>query len=165
MDELLEAYSIDSVHQSRAIFNLLFMLSNRLQTLFDQEIPLLSLKQFLLLSTIRPLHEPQSLTECGQLLGCSRQNIKKLALALEQKGFVTINEHPSRHRSLTIQTTSKADAYFEGEFSVFRDELKHLFSVYTEEEIERLFSLLKKMLEGTDALENAARKRKETSRS
>ena len=66
------------------------MPGNQLQTIFDSRIPALSLKQFMLLSVARQAGEPMTFTQLGALLGCSRQNIKKLAEALVKKGFVTI---------------------------------------------------------------------------
>ena len=52
--------------------------------IFDSRIPALSLKQFMLLSVARQAGEPMTFTQLGALLGCSRQNIKQLAEALEK---------------------------------------------------------------------------------
>ena len=47
----------------------------------------ISMKQWLLLAMTECCPEPRTLTNIGNLMGCSRQNVKKLALALEKKGF------------------------------------------------------------------------------
>ena len=39
------------------------------------------------------IYNELTLTEAGKLLGCSRQNVTKLAEALERKGWVSV--HPS----------------------------------------------------------------------
>lgn len=62
---------------------MLFILTNKLQTLFDSRIPDVTLKQFMLLSLLHQADEPQTLTQLGDLLGCSRQNVKKLAQGLQ----------------------------------------------------------------------------------
>ena len=152
-NELIQKFSGSTPDQCKAIFNLLFILTNRLQTVFDQQIPELTLRQFMLLSTIRPLQKPLSLGECGNLLGCSRQNVKKLALSLEQKGFVTIQSNPDRPRSLMILPTEKADQFFEGEFAPYREQLNELFASLKEEEIQTLFSLVVNLLSGVEVFE------------
>ncbi|MCI8876588.1 MAG: HTH domain-containing protein [Lachnospiraceae bacterium] len=59
------------------MFSTIFIAGNRLQALFDNRIPQVSLKQFMLLSILRQSEEPMTFTQLGTLLGCSRQNIKK----------------------------------------------------------------------------------------
>lgn len=59
--------------QSKAIFSTLFITGNKLQTLFDREI---ALKQFMLLSILRQSKEQLKFIQLGNLLGCSRENIK-----------------------------------------------------------------------------------------
>ena len=126
----------------------MFIASNKLQTIFDKHIPLLSLKQFMLLSIVRQSKEQMTFTQLGELLGCSRQNIKKLAEALAKKGFVTIEQSPQDTRAMCICPTEKV------EFFSYQEELKFLFEVYTEDETETLFRLLSKLYAGIENLEN-----------
>ncbi len=151
--DLCKRFSDTTENQKKAIFNTLFIAGNKLQTLFDNHIPEISLKQFLLLSTVRQSREPLTFTELGRLLGCSRQNIKKLAALLEKKGFFTIRQSPRDTRALCICPTKKADAYFQNEFSRYQDELQYLFEVYTTEEIAALYGLLTRLYEGIEHLE------------
>jgi len=51
----------------------------------------------------------QNLTNVGNLMGCSRQNVKKLALALEKKGFVRLLS--SSNNSVLIELTEEAKRY------------------------------------------------------
>lgn len=142
----------------RAIFNLLFMLTNRIQNLFDARIPEVTLRQFMLLSTLHGLEQPLSLGECGKMLGCSRQNVKKLALSLEKKGFVHIETNPDRPRALMILLTDKADACFDGAFAPYREQLGELFTGLNEDQTLALFEMLLSLLNGADLLEKAAMK-------
>ena len=90
LNELITRFSHDSESQKKAIFSTLFIAGNKLQTLFDKHIPEISLKQFMLLSIVRQSEKQLTFTQLGTLLGCSRQNIKKLADVLMKKGFITI---------------------------------------------------------------------------
>lgn len=152
-DDLIAKFSGSTENQRKAIFSTLFIAANKLQTLFDNHIPEISLKQFMLLSIVRQSEERLTFTQLGNLLGCSRQNIKKLADQLMKKGFITIRQSPQDTRAMCICPTKKVSDYFAEDFSQYQEELKYLFEVYTDKEIETLFLLLSKLYAGIDNLE------------
>ena len=82
IQELITRFSDTRENQQKAVFSTLFIAGNRLQTVFDNHIPEISLKQFMLLSIVRQSPEQLTFTQLGDILGCSRQYIKKLADAL-----------------------------------------------------------------------------------
>lgn len=161
--ELRARFSDTTESQRKAIFSSLFIAANKLQTLFDNHIPQISLKQFMLLSIVRQSGEPLTFTQLGNILGCSRQNIKKLAEILEKKGFVTIQQSPHDTRAMCICPTEKVNDYFANDFSEYQEELKYLFEVYSDKEIETLFILLSKLYEGIDHLEKRITNRENVS--
>ncbi|WP_286072694.1 MarR family winged helix-turn-helix transcriptional regulator [Faecalibaculum rodentium] len=150
---LAEKFSDSPARQGRAVFSMLFILTNRLQTLFDNHIPEVTLKQFMLLSVIRQADQPKTLTEMGTFLGCSRQNVKKLAEVLERKGFVSISRSPKDPRATVIAPAEKADRFFREDFRKYQDELQELFTVYSADQLRELLWLLTRMVEGVDRLE------------
>ncbi len=156
INDLCKKFSGTAENRQKAIFNTLFIAGNKLQTIFDSRIPQISLKQFLLLSMIRQTEEQLTFTQLGNLLGCSRQNIKKLAAVLEKKGFITICQSAADARALCICPTEKVNDFFQNDFSVYQKELNYLFEVYTEEEVTTLFNLLMKLYQGIDNLEQRA---------
>ncbi len=152
-DDLTAKFSNSTENQRKAIFSTLFIAGNKLQTLFDNHIPEMSLKQFMLLSIVRQSKETLTFTQLGNLLGCSRQNIKKLADVLMKKGFITIQQSPHDTRAVCICPTEKVNDYFVNDFFKYQEELKYLFEVYTDKEIETLFTLLSKLYAGIENLE------------
>lgn len=152
-EDLVTKFSGSTENQRKAIFSTLFIAGNKLQTLFDNHIPKVSLKQFMLLSIVRQSKEPLTFTQLGNLLGCSRQNVKKLADVLAKKGFITIEQSPLDTRAMCICPTEKVNDYFQNDFLEYQEELKYLFAVYTEKEIETLFILLSKLYAGIENLE------------
>ena len=151
--DLTRRFSDTVENQRKAIFSTLFIAGNKLQTLFDNHIPEVSLKQFMLLSIVRQADEQLTFTQLGNLLGCSRQNIKKLADVLMKKGFIVIRQSPCDTRAMCICPTEKVNIFFQNEFSKYQEELKYLFEVYTDEEIQTLFILLSKLYAGIENLE------------
>lgn len=153
LEDLVTRFSGTTEKQRKAIFSSLFIVGNKLQTIFDNHIPQISLKQFMLLSIVRQSKEPLTFTQLGNILGCSRQNIKKLAEILEKKGFVIMQKSPHDTRAMCICPTDKVNDFFENDFLKYQEELQYLFEVYTDEEIETLFILLSKMYAGIENLE------------
>ncbi|MDE6202136.1 MAG: MarR family transcriptional regulator [Lachnospiraceae bacterium] len=153
LDDLVAKFSDTSENQRKAVFSTLFIAGNKLQTLFDNHIPGISLKQFMLLSIVRQSEEHLTFTQLGSLLGCSRQNIKKIADVLVKKGFITIQKSPRDTRALCICPTEKVTVFFQNDFAQYQEELKYLFEVYTEEELEMLFRLMSKLYAGIENLE------------
>lgn len=153
LDDLITRFSHTTENQSKAIFSTLFIAGNKLQTIFDNHIPEISLKQFMLLSIVRQSKEQLTFTQLGNLLGCSRQNVKKIADVLAKKGFITIQQSLHDTRAMCICPTEKVNDFFQNDFSVYQKELNYLFEVYTEEEIETLFILLSKLYAGIENLE------------
>lgn len=153
LDELTKRFSDTTENQRKAIFSTLFIAGNKLQTLFDNHIPEVSLKQFMLLTIVRQSKEPLTLTQLGSMLGCSRQNIKKLAEVLSKKGFITITQSPDDVRAMCICPTHKAEDYFQNDFAIYQEQLQVLFSVYTDKEIETLFTLMTRLYAGIENLE------------
>lgn len=154
LKDLIKRFSDTTQHRQKAIFSTLFIAGNKLQTLFDNHIPDISLKQFMLLSIVRQSKDPLTFTQLGNLLGCSRQNIKKLADVLMKKDFIAIRQSPFDSRAMCICPTEKFNNYFENVFFQYQEELKYLFEIYTDEEIETLFTLLSKLYLGIEHLEN-----------
>lgn len=160
INDLIQRFSNTTENQCKAIFSTLFIAGNKLQTLFDNNIPEITLKQFMLLTMVRQSKEQLTLTQLGKLLGCSRQNIKKIAYVLENKGFVKIEQSHKDIRASYIQPTEKLNDYFETVFHTYQEKLGYLFEVYTPHEIEQLFYLMMKLYDGIDYLERKTKDEK-----
>lgn len=153
-------YEKDRDSMSKACFSNLLIHQNRIQTAFDKISPEISTKQWHLLAMTANCPEPKTLTRIGQLMGCSRQNVKQLADSLEKKGFIKINKGGSR--SVCLELTEKADQYYDEMCELRRQFLDKLFSSLNDEEVRLFFKLQNKLFKGIDAAEDfAAEKQKE----
>ncbi|MBC8080907.1 MAG: MarR family transcriptional regulator [Gorillibacterium sp.] len=104
---------MNETEQQATIFGVIFALANRLQILGDKLDGNITIKQWLLLAAIFKNPSPSpSLSEVGDMIGNSRQNVKKMAMILEKQGFVTLIKDVSDARMVRISLTPKCIAYF-----------------------------------------------------
>jgi DNA-binding MarR family transcriptional regulator len=153
-DELFEKFNCDTMHRMQAIFSSIFVLQNRMQTAGDKIQTQISMKQWLLLAMTDSSPEPRTLTNIGNFMGCSRQNVKKLALSLESKGFVRMLS--GGNNSVCIELTEKVTEYNKEIGLQQMQALKVLFADFSEEEILQLFKLYAKLYAGVERVENYA---------
>lgn len=154
MNESFEQFNCDTTHRMQAIFSSIFVLQNRMQTAGEKLQTKISMKQWLLLAMTACCPEPRTLTNIGNLMGCSRQNVKKLALALEKKGFVHLQL--SSNNSVLVELTEDVQRYAEEIGERQMKALSLLFSDFSEEEIGQLFFLYSKLYIGLERVENYA---------
>lgn len=152
---LLEEYDCDKMHRMQAIFSSIFVMQNRLQTAGEKIQTEISMKQWLLLAMIAACPKPHTLTNLGSLMGCSRQNVKKLATTLEHKDFVCFAD--GGNNSVHIELTQKVAGYVSEIEERHAHTLQLLFSEFTDEEIKQLFHLYKKLYTGIEKVENYAK--------
>lgn len=162
LTDLITRFRSSREKQTKAIFSSLFIAGNRLQTLFDYDDTDISLKQFMLLTMVQQSGEALTFTQLGKLMGCSRQNVKKLAAVLQQKGFVDIRPNHEDARAAVILPTKKLEGYFDRAAARHTEKLNTLFSGYSDQELDQFFSLFMRLYDGIEKLETAAQDRKES---
>ena len=70
-----------------------------------------------------------------------------------KKGVITIHQSPHDTRAMCICPTEKVNDFYKNDFSEYQEKLKYLFEVYTDQEIETLFTLLSRLYAGIENLE------------
>jgi DNA-binding MarR family transcriptional regulator len=126
----------EEVEDKYAVFAMIFMLSNRLQTIGDSFFTEVSTKQWfvLLILQIMDGYSP-TLNELSDAIGSSHQNVKQLVLKLENKGYVEISKDDEDARRLRIKATSKTNelnSAYEKKSELF---LNQLFGSLKEEDL------------------------------
>ncbi|MGN1053544.1 MAG: MarR family winged helix-turn-helix transcriptional regulator [Candidatus Scatosoma sp.] len=153
-NDFFKTYDCDARHKKQAIFSSIFVLQNRMQTAGEKIQTKISMKQWLLLAMVAVCPEPRTLTNVGNLMGCSRQNVKKLASALEKKGFVRLT--PGGNNSVRIQLSDKAYRYTDETGERNAKSLELLFADFNDDEIGELFRLYAKLYAGMERVERYA---------
>jgi len=136
------------------IFALIFMLSNQLQTIGDSFFTEISTKQWFVLVVLGIMkgHSP-TLNELSLAVGSSHQNVKQLALKLEQKGYVELSKDELDGRRLRITLTPKSEEFrtaYDKKSSLF---MAQLFDNFKEEDLtvtKKVMLSMRDILEGME---------------
>ena len=115
MKEFLN-YGSDNIRKQQALFASFFVVQNKLQNSCEKVQTQISMRQWHLLAMTQICQPPRTLTNIGALMGCSRQNVKNLATALQAKGFVKFIN--GANNSVQIEITEKANLYLSPSFSI-----------------------------------------------
>lgn len=153
LKQLIEEYSNDGQRRRQAIFASLFLIQNRLQTACDKLDEEITMKQWLLLAMAGTSKEPMSLTDLGKLMGCSRQNVKKIGDSLELKGFLHYERRDSDSRALCIVLNDRVQEYTERVGVMQQKVLELLFQGFTEEETCSLYDGIMKLQTNMESIE------------
>lgn len=155
-DEILSQYEIlgtTNEWRKKLIFLSTLLYANRLQTACDKIDDRVSIKQWVMLIMTVQYKNPPTLSQLSEVLGCSRQNVKKIALTLEKKGYINLVRGEKDGRALAVVLTEKTKEYFDGENEKQMKALETVFSKLNEDEISELFKLLLKLYGGIEELE------------
>jgi DNA-binding MarR family transcriptional regulator len=131
------------------IFGGVQVVANQMDTLLERELKEhnLTTKQWLLTIVVQNIfdHDP-TIKEVAKGMGSSHQNVKQVALKLQQKGFVVMEKDPKDARITRIKLTDAIDSF--GKESQQKSELftEKLFDGITAEELAMTRSALEKLL-------------------
>jgi DNA-binding MarR family transcriptional regulator len=136
------------------LFFSLFVVTNRIETIYNAGVDELTLKQLMLLILIS-ISEGETFTRYGQIMGSSRQNIKTLAKALERKSFVSIRQNENDRRACGIFLTAKTAKHFKDTDNYYSLQIRRLFSEFTADEINVMFSVVPKLFTGIQRMDQS----------
>ena len=152
---------IDIIWKKKLLFSGVFVQENRLHAIMDRYLKEITCKQWLVMVVADAFDAPPDLSTAAKMLGCSRQNIKKLAVSLEKAGYVVLEPSEKDGRSLCVWITEKGKKIIENSKKMEEKVHRSLFRDFTEREIEEYFRLSGKMMNGLGYLEECFREMKE----
>lgn len=137
--------NINHYAEEYAIYGMLFSLSNRIQTLGDKEFSDITMKQHFLMVALELFSEPPSLKQMGELIGCSYQNVKRMANQLEKKGYLVIQQDQVDKRRLLLISTGKMNQVAEESKDVTIKFMNGLYHDISRDDLKVTLAILKKM--------------------
>lgn len=142
--------------QMKFTFGALFALANRLQILGDQIDPDISIKQWLFLAVMPTLGPAPTISAIARTTGSSHQNVKKMASALEKRGFIRLYKDAKDARVTRAELTDKCAAFFAGRDAAATAFIQRLFLNFSDSDMNGLFVGLQKLTENVTTMENTS---------
>ena len=143
------------IDQKTYIFGAIFILANRLQKLGDKLDENVTVKQWSLMAIISKCeHTAPTLSEVAEMIGSSRQNVKKMALILENQGFVTLNKDTIDARIIRLSLTPKCMKYFQTRAHKEQEFIENLYQGFDNDLINGLYMGVTKLAENIVKMEN-----------
>ena len=138
------------------IYAAIHLLANRLQTVGDKIDPTISSKQWFLLVAVSKFTEvretPPNIGDIANGLGTSRQNIKKMASILEQRGFLKLEKDQNDLRRTRLLLTEQCKDYFQSREQRDDEYLERIFQGMEEEMLAQLCTGMRRLIENLDTL-------------
>lgn len=123
------------------------LISNKIMKFGDSIFPDITYRQWFLLMMISKMEcQEKSINSIAEFVGTTRQNVKKMLVPLEKKGYVIIAKSSSDARALRVELTEKTYQYFSENDEPTIRETNKMFSTFSDEEINSLASALGKLL-------------------
>ena len=137
------------------VVEMIFSLSNRLQAIGDELDEKTTVKQRLFITGVSRFKEAPTLGELAKVLGCSRQNTKRMAVDLEKMGFVAISKDSNDARALRSGLTQKCAEHFEQLGDWAAGSLDTIFTGFDDDLAHSVYKGLLRLAHNTDLLTKA----------
>lgn len=138
----------DALYREKIIYGSIFFFANRLQVVMDRFLREqgITSKQWFLTVTIQEFFkEPPTLNEVSRAMGSSYQNVKQLALKLEEKGFLKIEKDSKDKRVLRLKLTQESQIFWESREDESKNFLLGFFKDLSQEELNYMYSGFEKL--------------------
>ena len=150
MKKIQDLTSIDTRY---LIFGSIFSMSTKLETIGKDFLGELTTKQwFLLLNLTTFFDEPPSISELSEQMGTSHQNVKQIALKLQEKGFLRIKRDEFDNRTSRLEITDMIERYNDDHREANNQFIEKLFDGINPDELKEFLSVTMRLLENLDTL-------------
>ena len=140
---------LEGMTNQQYIFGALFVVANRVDTLLEREFKKFDIttKQWFLSVVIDNLFDcPPTIKEAAREMGSSHQNVKQVALKLEQKGLLVLEKDEKDSRATRLRLAENSVDFWKSLRAESADFMGALFKNISDEEKVAARSFLKKML-------------------
>ena len=129
------------------MYGSLSVLDNRIAALRSEEFKDLTMKQHFLLVSIGTFDDNPTLSDVSQLIGCSYQNVRKMAEQLQAKGYLTICKDEEDKRKLRLVPAEKLMNLTQDKQEVTQQFMDRMYRDISEDDLMTALSVILKMTE------------------
>lgn len=148
---------LDQIPNQQFIFGSLFVLANRVDTLLDRALQKfnVSSKQWFLSICVASLfdHDP-SLKELAKESGSSHQNVKQVALKLQDKNLLELYKDPKDARTTRVKLSEYSNEFWKLSDQDSNEFMNQLFKDISNDELESVRKVFTKLNNNLSEMEN-----------
>lgn len=147
---------IDQIPNQQFIFGSLFFLANRVDTLLERALQKfnISSKQWFLSVCVTSLFDyPPSLKELAKGSGSSHQNVKQVALKLQEKNLLELYKDPKDARTTRVKLSDYSYEFWRMTEQDSSEFMNQLYKDITQEELESVRNVFNKLSKNLNEME------------
>ncbi len=147
---------LDSMNDVQFVFGAVLVVANRMDTLLERELKEFGItaKQWFMSVVMDNLFlEPPTIKELAREMGSSHQNVKQVALKLEQKGLLTLKKDPRDARATRLHLTDQSRRFWDRTEEKGIAYTKALFKGIDPKDLSAARRALKQMIMNLSAME------------
>ena len=154
----------EQMEDKRYIFGSLLIISNKMDTLLERDMKEygVTTKQWFLLVIIESLFvNPPTMKEVAKEMGSSHQNVKQIALKLQEKGLLMLEKDQNDARVTRLRKTELGHNFWAITQSKGMEFTEYLFKDIEKENLLKGRLVLQKMLSNLNDMESRNDERKD----
>ena len=147
---------IESLKDQKFVFGSVQIVANKMNTLLERELKeydITSKQWFLTVVIENSFDKPPTIKEAAKAMGSSHQNVKQVALKLEQKGLVSLEKDKRDARVTRIRLTEQSYKFSEALQAKAAIFTGNLFMGIDEDEMSKARTVLYKMMSNLAQME------------
>ena len=146
---------MNKVEKEQFIFGSILLLANKLQIFGDKLFTDFTLKQwFLIIMMSKMENKEPTVKEISDFTGTTRQNVKKMLLPFEIKGFVAVEKSATDGRALKVSLTDKSYQYFNDHKNDSEIIVDRIFTAIGEEDLDTVIRVFNALFTTISNIEN-----------
>ncbi len=159
-DEIKAEFNSERIEMEKYVLVVFFLIQQRWNYIISKELAedKITTKQWLMMIVLSNAfdHDP-SMQEVADALSITHQNVKQLAVRLEERGFLNIERDTDNRRILRLKITEECHQYWEKRNPDDIKSINALFEDLNTEEIKNLFEIISKLEKTSERLYHEAR--------
>ncbi len=151
---------LDSMKDQKFVFGSVLIIANRMDTLLERELKEydVTAKQWFMTAVIdNSFDNPPTLKEVAREMGSSHQNIKQVALKLEQKGLLVFEKDKKDARVTRLKLTDQIYEFSQLTQSKATIFTQALFKGIEKDDMSKARAVLQKMLSNLSEMDQPER--------
>lgn len=147
-DELRAEFNVERLEMEKYILVVFFLIQQRWGYVINKELveDKITTKQWLMMIVIsNAFNHAPSMQEVADALSITHQNVKQLAVRLEDRGFLKIERDQNNRRILRLKVTEECHQYWEKRTPEDIKSINALFEGLDDIEIKNLFEIMGKL--------------------